>query len=423
MAHFCRELYYSTVTMTKTGEKEHKPVLLIFPFGLLSHYLRCLTLAKYLRKDFHILFAYDEKFIDFIAREDFQTFSCLALNADAVLQSVKNFDFSWINERSLEPVYLDQVRVISLLNPAAVLGDTSPTLKMAAEKTGVMYVSLMNGYMSKYYSISRKMSRTHPLSKFLKYVPVYIVDALTQKGEALTFFSVHNTFKKIRRKHLLSFKKYYLDELEGDLNLVCDLQDLFPQRDLPSNYRQIAPLYYDSDDASGAVTDKLDSNKKTIFVSMGSSGDWEKVGFLNDPGFGIYNIITAADKDNILHAGHIIKMRFVYVHELFPATDLVICHGGNGTIYQALLYGIPLLCSTSHFEQEWNVDALERLNIGKSLDGIKNHGDYLQIVAEWLDKKEKGSYAVYQNKITSQVQELHTVAGHITAEILEPHAL
>lgn len=409
--------------MSKTGENRQKPLLLIFPFGLLSHYLRCLTLAKHLRAYFHILFAYDEKFTEFISKEDFQTFSCLSLNAKEVLQCVKKFDFSWINEHSLEPVYLDQVRVIGLLKPAVVLGDTSPTLKMAAEKTGIMYISLMNGYMSKYYSFARKISRTHPLHKFLSYFPGYIVDALTQKGEAMAFFSVHSAFKKIRRKHRLSFKKYYPDELEGNLNLICDLDDLFPQKELPSNYMQIAPLYYDPNDAPVPLQDKLDKNKKTIFVSMGSSGDWENVSFLNHPAFHGYNIITAADRDSILHGEHIIKVPFVNVHEVFPGTDLVICHGGNGTIYQALLYGIPVLCSTSHFEQEWNADALERLHVGKSLDGIKDFNDYLQIVEQWVNKKEKNFYAEYQSKITRQVQKLHIVARHIADEMLEPHFL
>ena len=394
--------------------------MLVFPFGLLSHYLRCLMLARHLRPYFQVLFAHDDKFVDFVAKEDFQTFSCLDMDSAEVLGCVKKFDFSWINEEALERVYLDQVRVISLLKPVAVLGDTSLTLKMAAEKTGVPYISLMNGYMSKYYSFTRKISRTHPVHKLLKNFPGYLADTLTQKGEAYTFFWMHRPFKKLRRKHLLSSKRSYLDELEGDINLLCDLDEIFPQKAAPSNYRQIAPLYYDSVQGWEALPDQLDKSKRTIFVSMGSSGDWEKVSFLNHSVFSRYNVITAADAENVLDAEHIIRMPFVNVHTVFSFTDLVICHGGNGTIYQALLYGIPLLCSTSHLEQEWNTDALERLHLGKSLDGICSLEDYVQTVEEWLkqDKKPNGGY---KHKIAGQVQKLQTDMKSLAAEILEPH--
>ncbi|MBE7173506.1 MAG: hypothetical protein INR73_23240 [Williamsia sp.] len=401
-------------------EEERKPLLLVFPFGLLSHYLRCLMLAGHFKAYFKVLFAYNEQFADFVTREGFQTFSCRSLDAAEVLQEVKKFSFSWINETALEPVYLDQVRAIRLLKPAAVLGDTSVTLKMAAEKTRVPYISLMNGYMSKYYSFPRPLSRTHPLYKFMKNFPAPLASRLTRQGEALVFSWVHRPFRKIRRRHQLSSKKDYLDELEGNLNLICDLEELFPQRDCPPNYKQIAPLYYDAARSSNRVADKLDKNKKTIFVSMGSSGDWEKLRFLNDPLFRRYNIVTAADKESFLCASHIIRVPFVNVHELFPFTDLVICHGGNGTIYQALLYGIPVLCSTSHFEQEWNVGALERLRIGQSLDGVEEVKDYLQIIDDWMQHKGEGTYRGYQRKIAQQVQELGGIARRVAEEILEP---
>lgn len=401
-------------------DEENKPLLLIFPFGLLSHYLRCLMLAKHFRTHFRIFFAYDERFAPFVEQEDFQTFSCLSLDAAEVLQRVKRFDFSWISEASLEPVYLDQVRMIGLLKPTAVLGDTSVTLKMAAEKTGVPYISLMNGYMSKYYSFPRQLSRTHPMYKFMKNLPAPVVDLLTQKGEALAFSMVHRPFKKIRRRHQLSSKKAYLDELEGNLNLICDLDELFPQKGYPANYTQIAPLYYDVAGSPGLVTDKLDKNKKTIFVSMGSSGDWQKLEFLNHPAFQQYNIVAAADTDHHLHAGHIIQVPFVNVHELFPQTDLVICHGGNGTIYQALLYNIPVLCSTSHLEQEWNVEALVRLRIGRSLDGISSIEEHRQIIEHWLNKKGEASYTGYRGKIVGQIGALREMAKRVAEEILEP---
>ncbi len=403
--------------------KEEKPLLLVFPFGLMSHYLRCLKLAKSFRPYFQVLFAFNEKFESFVTEEGFQTFFCRSLDAERVLKGVNGFDFSWLNESFLEPAYHDQVRAIRHLKPAAVLGDTAVTLKMAAEKTGVPYISLMNGYMSKYYSLTRKISRTHPMHRFIKNLPHIFADALTQKGEAVAFYSIHSAFKKIRRQQQLSSRKYYLDELEGDINLVCDLKELFPLKELPANYRQIAPLFHDAGAASLAAPAWLDPAKKTLFASMGSSGDWEKIRYLNHPVFDRYNVVTAGDTNGVLHAPHIISLPFVNVDGLFPHTDLVICHGGNGTIYQALSYAIPVLCSTSHFEQEWNVEAMQRLKLGQSLDEVEDAAECLKIIGQWLEKKERGLVPSYRKTIAAQVKALETVVEELAAEIIEPQVL
>ena len=409
--------------MIRTESVEIKPLLMVFPFGLMSHYLRCLQLAKYFRPYFRVLFVYDEKYAGFLAENGFCTFNCRSLDAAAVLEGVSRFDFSWLNESDLEAVYLDQVRAINSLKPAAVLGDTSVTLKMAAEKTGVVFISLMNAYMSKYYARTRQIARKHPMYRIIKSLPHALAEVLTQRGENLAFSHIHGVFRKLRRRHQLSSKKIYLDELEGDINLICDLDELFPLKALPGNYRQIAPLFYNVDEAVTPVRES-GTTKKTIFVSMGSSGSWEKVRFLNHPLFARYHVVTAGDTKKVLQAPHITAVSFINIHTLFPHTDLVICHGGNGTLYQALLYGIPVLCNTSHFEQQWNVDAMQQLHLGCSLnDEARTVEGYLNLVKEWMEKKEQGRLPSYRKQITAQVQVLKEVVSSLAAEIREPQVL
>jgi UDP:flavonoid glycosyltransferase YjiC (YdhE family) len=388
-----------------------KPLLLVFPFGLLSHYLRCIVLANQFRSYFDVLIARSDRYQDFIEKEGFNTFDCRDIEADKVMECVRKFDFSWINKGSLERVYQDQVEVLKQYKPVAVLGDTSPTLKMAAEKTGVTYLSLQNGYMTKYYQYTRKISRTHPGSKYLKTLPSGIVGRLTQFGEALSFYKIHQPFKKIRQQEGLSEKKNYQDELEGDINLVCDLPELFPLKRLPANYKLIQPLFYEGGNISSKTEINHERGKKTIFVSMGSTGDWSQLSFLNHEYFRKFNLVTAGDKESVLNGPHVIKLDFANAKDVFPFTDLVICHGGNGTIYQALSYGIPLLCKTAHFEQEWNVDALERIHAGQSLDNVSDLAEYMSVVDKWITKKEKGALSSFRNLISNR-QQLGELAVH-----------
>ncbi|MBD0285285.1 MAG: hypothetical protein ICV79_07650, partial [Flavisolibacter sp.] len=138
-----------------------KPLLLVFPFNRLAHYLRCLVLAAQLRPYFRILFLHSAEYASFIAQEGFKTFNGHALDVTYVMDCIKKFSFHWLKAENLEPVFLDQVGIIKELKPFAVLSDQSPTLKMAAEKTGIPHLVLTNAYMTNFYNAPRKISRTH----------------------------------------------------------------------------------------------------------------------------------------------------------------------------------------------------------------------------------------------------------------------
>lgn len=400
-----------------SSSKSGKPLLLVFPFGLMSHYLRCLMLARHLKAGFTVLFLRHEHYGSFIEQEGFGTFECASDDAEVIMEYIQKFDFSWLNEKALEPVFANQVRIIEQLQPVAVLGDNCPTLKMAAEKTGVTYISLLNGYMSKYYAHTRALSQTHPAKALLAPLPETLVNMMTTAGESVEFYRVHKAFRQIRRQHGLQRKLYYPEELEGDWNLLCDLTELFPQKKLPAHYQVIAPLFYRSDGKVTGIAKQLDQSKKTIVVSMGSSGDWNKLVFLNDPYFAKFNIITAADKNKVLCAKHIISTSFINADEVFPYTNLVISHGGNGTIYQSLYYGIPVLCKTAHFEQEWNAGAVEKAGAGKSLDAISSLTDYISVIEAWISQKNtiQDSYKIL---IDRQAAALPEVIGMLTQHIL-----
>ena len=177
-----------------------KPILLVFPFGLLSHYLRCLVVAMELRKVFNIMFAHHPKYHKFVAAEGFDTFHCASMNEDEVMAKAKLFDFSWISEQTLEPAFLAQAAAIEKYRPVAVLGDAMPSLKMAAEFTGVTYLSLLNTYMSKYYAGGRTISKTHPMYEYLSVLPASVGQFLIEKGEAIAFRKIHQPFKRLRTK-------------------------------------------------------------------------------------------------------------------------------------------------------------------------------------------------------------------------------
>lgn len=390
-----------------------KPLLLVFPYNVMAHYLRCLQLCKYLVPHFDIRFVYSARFHPYIKDAGFETFDCAALNAEKVQKCIQSFNFSWLNESDLNFIYNDQVKVLRELQPAAVLGDMAPTLRMAAEKTGVYYFSIINGYMSKYYAYVRRMPKKYRLYKLFNLLPPSLLEYFTNIGEQLFFEDMHRSFNKIRRREKLFAKRSYMEELEGNANLVCDLPDLFPQKNLPSNYLIVPPLFHEATNDSADIIEKLIPGRKTLYVSMGSTGNWNEVSFLNNEEYKKYNIVTAGDMEKIINGTNVFSYSFINNKRLFDFIDLVICHGGNGTIYQALSHGIPVLCKTSHVEQEYNVDGLERVDLGKSLDEIHNAPDYFAVIEEWIEKKNAKEFTAIKNRILEANAQFETTIADL----------
>jgi UDP:flavonoid glycosyltransferase YjiC (YdhE family) len=365
-----------------------KPVILVFPFNFLSHYLRCIVLSELLRVSYDILFAADHAYNGFVHRNDFSTFDCVGWRGESILGKLKVFDFSWLNEHELERLFWERVAAIDIYKPKVVIGDNDPVLKMAAEYTGVWYVSLHNGYMTKYFAGERAISRRHTLWPLMNRLPKRLRFLLVRLGEAYSMRRIHAPFRRLRRRLGLRRSVDYIDELEGDMNLICDLTELFPQVDLPPNYYQVGPMIYDESSNDRYKLSALQEDKKTIYVNLGSTGDWESVAFLNDPYYKKYNIVTAGDAAGIVWTASA-RFSFLSASAIFPYTDLVICHGGNGIINQALYFKKRILCKTTYFEQEWNADAVERAGWGKTLDGVESVLELREIIDNWVSKGEQ----------------------------------
>jgi UDP:flavonoid glycosyltransferase YjiC (YdhE family) len=191
----------------------------------------------------------------------------------------------------------------------------------------------------------------------------------------------------------------YLDELEGDYNLICDLPLLFPQKKLPSNYHFIGPLYYVSASHEHEVLRFLDNGKPSILVSLGSSGDFSKLTFLKDQRFKKFNIVVAGDRAGIFKEKHILSRPFLNNSAFMARIDLVLTHGGNGSIYQALAFGVPLICRPGIFEQEWNVQALTRLNLGTTLADDADIDTIERLIHDWISKRNTPDFETVKDQV------------------------
>jgi UDP:flavonoid glycosyltransferase YjiC (YdhE family) len=346
---------------------EQRTLVLFFPFNLLSHYLRCLVLADGYNKATHkVMFLSSHHYNVFVDQHGYETFDAETFDANYVMQCTNTFSFEWLNVSAIEKIMLSQVKVIKDLKADVVVSDVAPSLRMAAEIAGVNHINLVNGYMTRYYSATRKIPEKHPAAELINQLPLKVADILTNFGEKLAFRKLQGPFNLLRKKYKLKSVKDYLEELEGGENLICDLPELFPQKMLPKHYHFVGPLTYQYQEPDVNWHLLLDLKKPVICVCMGSTGNWESLRFLNDAYYSRYTIITAGDKDRALNAPHIVSKDFINLKNVLKISSLMICHGGNGTIYTGIQNQVYMLCISSHFEQEYNIQALERMGYGAS---------------------------------------------------------
>jgi UDP:flavonoid glycosyltransferase YjiC (YdhE family) len=200
--------------------------------------------------------------------------------------------------------------------------------------------------------------------------------------------SVHEPFRQIRGELGLKSAEYLLDELEGDVNLICDLPEFFPQRDAPSSYNFIGPLYHSDERDEPEIRNFLNGPEKKILITMGSTGNWEKLSVLEDPDFDKYRFVLSSDRKSTFNIPNSLTRQFINQTAILPKIDLVICHGGNGTIYQALSCGVPVLCLPANFEAEWNSNRVQALGYGEVIESSYGPAKIDSMVQFWLKMRD-----------------------------------
>jgi UDP:flavonoid glycosyltransferase YjiC (YdhE family) len=117
--------------------------------------------------------------------------------------------------------------------------------------------------------------------------------------------------------------------------------------------------------ADDEINKHLQKSGKSILFSLGSSGTPELfiniLKALNKTSYNViavYSSILCEDKLPIVN-DNIILRRFVpSIKELNQKVDLVIIHGGQGTVYTAAYAGKPVIGFPMQFEQHLNLEML-----------------------------------------------------------------
>ena len=328
--------------------------ILIFPFPLLAHYSRCYELFKELRSVHEVCVAGDKECCSFLAERGVTAMLCESFDRRAVIEAAQRFDFSWLSKESISRVFQGYVEAIRAFSPDLVVSDAAQVASLACDLTQVPHLAIMNAYMSRWYKGERGIPEQHPAERYKEITPSWLFSRIVSLAEATAMYRVHSPFRALRRSLRLPRRASLLAEQEGDHTCIVDDPTIFPLKRLPESISLLGPVYYGMN-ANSFRPAPTPTRNPMIVVSMGSSGGWDGLRMLNDPLFSNYSIRCVGACPDYLVAPHITRVPFLSPDELYRDVSAIVCHGGNGTIYQALAHGVPILCRPTFFDQEWNV--------------------------------------------------------------------
>lgn len=290
------------------------------------------------------------------------------------------------------------------VQPDLVIGDMRLSLNISAELAGIEYWSILSGYLTRYYDVIQSPPKTFPAVRILgDRISRAVFPVL--KSFILRYYA--SNFRRYRKQLGLSPVSDILDVIASPCrNLIADLPRFIPCSNLPPHFEYIGPLIWEPNLPDPDWLDQLCPDVLTAYVSMGSTGDQDDLRriliCLRDEG---WQVMTTTGPHGQAPPG-IFAAAFARGSSLLRRSQLLICHGGSGTIYQAISEGVPIVGVATFHDQEINLERAQKLYWGIALDPIDwKEDDLFDSIRRVLTSEYQTAVAQSKNEIRSFIQE------------------
>lgn len=340
-----------------------------------SHLSRPLAVAEALRSRGHeVVFAGKSPKVRLLAQQGFTVQPLDEPDPDVLFGNIRAGRLRFIEERELRRLVEADVALFRELRPQVVLSDGRFSAPIAAQIAGVRHAAIVN--------VSSTAYRANPYVPLFDKLPTWLVardarawgllERLNLFLEMRIFDQAMPFFERICRQHKLRRGITATTCLTGaDLTLLADVPEYFPTRNLPADHRYVGPLTWKGHSRTPAWWPPAEADRPLVYMTMGTTGVanlFEELfaTLARTPYHGI--ITTGGQVSGLPEAPRIHTEEFIDGDMVMEHCDVVICHGGNGTIYQALSHGRPVIGLPTIPDQAFNMRRVQALGLGETLD-------------------------------------------------------
>jgi UDP:flavonoid glycosyltransferase YjiC (YdhE family) len=250
-------------------------------------------------------------------------------------------------------------RLLATLKPRAVIVDFRPTVYISARLRRLPLIALLGGrWLYQYAATPYGAFRTYPhYAVISKLVGSTGAELLMPPLQRLAMRYKMRPMARAFKRHGLPPQRTPWEMLVGDYNLILDTDLMCPTKPLPHNFAKIGPIFWSPTPSLPPWVPELQHRRPLIYVSMGSTAH---------PALfrAFLQVFRGLQAHVLMTTGGQIALRAeeippnVRVEKYLPGeqvmafVDLVIHHGGAGTVYQTISAGKPSIAVATHFEQE-----------------------------------------------------------------------
>ncbi len=280
----------------------------------------------------------------------------------------------------------EDLELIRAVQPDLVIGDFRISLAVSSRVAGVPYCTITNAYWSPYSRLPFPLPE-HPMTRLFG---VAVSQAVFTLIRPLAFAYHTLPLNRVRRDYGLPGLGYDLREIHthADQTLYADIPNLVPTAPLPPHHHWLGPVLWSPAVEPPAWWSTLPENRPIIYVTLGSSGEGDRLLPIVLQGLAALPVTVIAAT-----AGRSVPTQVpanAYITAFLPGTEaaarstLVICNGGSPTTQQALAAGVPVIGIAGNMDQHLNMICLERAGAGVRLRAGQLTAEQLRAAAERL---------------------------------------
>lgn len=370
--------------------------ILVMPDGnWLAHVSRPFEIAKVLRQmGREVVFAGEGQYMKLPRKAGFSTIPIKTIEPHRVLECARRGRTNPYDYTLLKELVKKDLKLFDKIKPDLVLGDLRPSLSTSCKVGKIPLAVTINAAWTNYYSVKIRSVEHSKVGQVVRGVLGRRLArrlGLAERIKKLIITIDSLPFRKLRKEMGLGSCRNMWDVLEGDLNLLTDIPEYAPTDDLPSNFRYIGPIVWEPETQPPCWLDNLSPDRPTLYFTMGSTGHskffQEAVKIFGNTGYQC--IMTTAGMADIKNApANFFITDYAPGSKIMEKSDVVICHGGNGTLYQAMSQGVPIIGIPTMHDQELNMQRVEDLRIGIQLSEVKfKPADLVEAVRKILAEK------------------------------------
>ncbi len=364
--------------------------VLMFPDGgFLAHVSRLLEIAKVLRRDFpcEVRFAGEGPYLRLAREAGFEVDECFGVAREETLHLARRaglVDPIWWHRVVARSIRAD-AEAIRRRRPDVVVGDMHWSLRAASLDCDVPYVSVVNASWTRWFRHRLRALDDHVLTTLLgedraaRALPHF-------KAAALWYWALPYKWWRLRSGHRDFRTSDLLDIVEGDLTLLADVPEFCPADGLADTARFVGPILWNPPLPEPAWLDGLVPGRRTVYVSLGSTGRATFFEAVREAFVGteFQVVMTTGDlrpADGALPPNFFVTS-FAPGLPILDRADVSVNHGGSGTIYQALMAGVPVVGIPDHVDQQVQIQLCEDAGVGRKVRPRELTGESLRRAVE-----------------------------------------